>query len=80
MTEWEQPLFMCGIYQANTLSVSETRALKIELIEPILSAFRTLIEMKWNPTKKVLFSKSFTEAYNVKETIVISPDNYLEYL
>ena len=40
----------------------------------------TAFEMKWNPSKKVLFSKSFTEAYNVKETITITPDNYLEYL
>lgn len=37
-------------------------------------------EMKWNPTKKVLFSKSFLEAYNVKETVVVTPDNYLDYL
>lgn len=40
----------------------------------------TAFEMKWNPAKKVLFSKSFTEAYNVKETITVTPDNYLEYL
>jgi hypothetical protein len=40
----------------------------------------TAFEMKWNPTKKVLFSKSFIEAYVVKETITITPDNYLEYL
>lgn len=40
----------------------------------------TAFEMKWNPAKKVLFSKSFTEAYKVKETITVTPDNYLEYL
>ena len=40
----------------------------------------TAFEMKWNPTKKILFSKSFTEAYNVKETVTITPDNYLDYL
>lgn len=40
----------------------------------------TAFEMKWNPAKKVLFSKSFTKAYNVKETITVTPDNYLEYL
>jgi hypothetical protein len=40
----------------------------------------TAFEMRWNPAKKVLFSKSFTEAYNVKETITVTPDNYLEYL
>ena len=40
----------------------------------------TAFEMKWNPAKKVLFSKSFLEAYDVKETIVITPENYLDYL
>lgn len=52
---------------------------EIDLIEESDGAM-TAFEMKWNPTKKVLFSKSFIEAYNVKETVVISPDNYLEYL
>lgn len=52
---------------------------EIDLIEESDGAM-TAFEMKWNPTKKVIFSKSFTEAYNVKETVVISPDNYLEYL
>ena len=52
---------------------------EIDLIEESDGAM-TAFEMKWNPSKKVLFSKSFTEAYNVKETVVISPDNYLEYL
>lgn len=40
----------------------------------------TAFEMKWNPAKKAFFSKSFMDAYNVKETIVITPENYLEYL
>ena len=52
---------------------------EIDLIEESDGAM-TAFEMKWNPSKKVLFSKSFTEAYNVKETVVISPENYLEYL
>ena len=51
----------------------------IDLIEESDGAM-TAFEMKWNPTKKVLFSKSFTDAYNVKETVVITPDNYMEYL
>ena len=49
---------------------------EIDLIEESDGAM-TAFEMKWNPSKKVSFSKSFTDAYNVKETIVISPDNYL---
>lgn len=52
---------------------------EIDLIEESDGAM-TAFEMKWNPTKKVLFSKSFTDAYNVKETVVITPDNYMEYL
>lgn len=52
---------------------------EIDLIEESDGAM-TAFEMKWNPSKKVLFSKSFIEAYNVKETVVISPENYLEYL
>lgn len=52
---------------------------EIDLIEESDGAM-TAFEMKWNPSKKVLFSKSFIKAYNVKETVVISPDNYLEYL
>ena len=51
----------------------------IRLVEESDGAM-TAFEMKWNPAKKVLFSKSFTGAYNVKETITITPDNYLKYL
>lgn len=40
----------------------------------------TAFEMKWNPAKKAMFSKSFLEAYNVKETVVVTPENYLDYL
>ncbi len=40
----------------------------------------TAFEMKWSPAKKTLFSKSFLEAYNVRETVVVTQENYLEYL
>ena len=37
--------------------------------------------MKWNQKKaNVRFPKSFLEAYNVKETIVITPNNYLDWV
>lgn len=52
---------------------------EIDLIEE-RDGQMTAFEMKWNPAKKVLFSKSFLEAYDVKETIVITPENYLDYL
>lgn len=40
----------------------------------------TAFEMKWNSVKKALFPKSFLEAYNVKETVTVTPENYLDYL
>lgn len=52
---------------------------EIDLVEEADGAM-TAFEMKWNPAKKSLFSKSFLEAYNVKETVVVTPDNYLDYL
>jgi predicted AAA+ superfamily ATPase len=52
---------------------------EIDLIEE-RDGQMTAFEMKWNPAKKVLFSKSFLEAYDVKETVVITPENYLDYL
>ena len=52
---------------------------EIDLIEE-RDGLMTAFEMKWNPAKKVLFSKSFLEAYDVKETVVITPENYLDYL
>lgn len=52
---------------------------EIDLVEES-DGMMTAFEMKWNPNKKVLFSKSFTEAYPVKETITITLENYMEYL
>jgi predicted AAA+ superfamily ATPase len=41
----------------------------------------TAFEMKWNPRKGgILFPKAFMEAYPVKESLIITPDNYLDYL
>lgn len=41
----------------------------------------TAFEMKWNPKKgSATFPQSFLEAYNIKETIVVTPDNYLDWL
>ena len=52
---------------------------EIDLVEEADGAM-TAFEMKWNTAKKTLFSKSFLEAYYVKETVVVTPDNYLDYL
>lgn len=37
-------------------------------------------EIKYNPNKKVNFTKSFTEKYHPKETLVVNKDNFWEYL
>lgn len=37
-------------------------------------------ELKWNASSKTKFSKSFTTEYQPKETIVISPENYMDFL
>lgn len=48
----------------------------IEIIEGEISAY----EIKYNPNKKVLFTKSFTEKYHPKATLVVNKDNFWEYL
>lgn len=48
----------------------------IEINENEITAF----EIKYNPLKKVKFTKSFTEKYQPKETLVINKDNFWEYL
>lgn len=41
----------------------------------------TAFEMKWNPNKgKTSFPDSFLDAYTIKETVVVTPDNYLDWL
>jgi uncharacterized protein len=48
----------------------------IEILENEIIAY----EIKYNPNKKVKFSKSFTEVHHPKATIVINKDNFWEYL
>lgn len=48
----------------------------IEINEGEISAY----EIKYNPNKKVNFTKSFTEKYHPKETLVVNKDNFWEYL
>lgn len=65
----------CNIYFWRTNSQQE-----IDLIEEKDGAL-TAFEMKWNTKKSnTRFPKSFLEAYKPKETIVITPDNYLNWL
>lgn len=56
-----------------------TQQAEIDFIE-ILENEITAYEIKYSPTKKVIFSKSFTEKYAPQKEIVISKDNFWEYL
>ena len=41
----------------------------------------TAFEMKWNPNKRpITFPSPFLNNYPVKETVVITPENYLEWV
>ena len=41
----------------------------------------TVFEMKWNPKKaNTSIPEAFLKAYDVKESVIITPDNYLDYL
>ena len=65
----------CNIYFWRTKTQQEVDY--IEECDGMMTAF----EMKWNPKKgNTTFPRAFLEAYNVKETVVITPDNYLDYL
>ena len=65
----------CNIYFWRTKNQQEVDY--IEECDGTMTAF----EMKWNPKKgNTTFPRAFLEAYNVKETVVITPDNYLDYL
>jgi uncharacterized protein len=40
----------------------------------------TAIEIKWNSKTKVKFNQQFLQTYTPKETIIITPKNYMDYL
>lgn len=65
---------LCNRYFWRTSAQQE-----IDLVEEC-DGCMTAFEMKWNPAKKASFPKTFLEAYNVTQTVVVTPDNYLEYL
>lgn len=65
----------CNIYFWRTKS-----QLEIDYIEE-QNGQMTAFEMKWNPKKfNTSIPDAFLKAYDVKETVVITPENYLEYL
>lgn len=57
-----------------------TQQQEIDYIEETDGAF-TAFEMKWNPRKSgTTFPSTFTNAYPVADKVIITPDNYLEWL
>lgn len=53
---------------------------EIDLVEESDGEF-TVFEMKWNPAKaSAKFPQTFLDTYKPKETHVVTPDNYLEFL
>ena len=66
---------LCNIYFWRTKSQQE-----IDYIEETDGVFN-VFEMKWNPNKRDTgIPKSFLESYPVASTVVVTPENYLEYL
>lgn len=68
-----------GQHFCNTYFWRTNQQQEIDLVEES-DGQMTAFEMKWKPEKKVSFPKSFLEAYPVKETVVITPENYLDWV
>ena len=67
-------------YYCNTYFWRTSAQQEIDYIEE-RDGVMTAFEMKWNPKKaNTRFPKSFIEAYSIKETVIITPDNYLDWL
>ena len=57
-----------------------TRQQEIDYVEESDGQF-TLFEIKWNPKKgNTKFPAVFSETYNVKEQVVVTPANWMDYL
>jgi predicted AAA+ superfamily ATPase len=57
-----------------------TQQQEIDFIEESDGLF-TAFEMKWNPKKMNLtLPKPFTETYQIKDAVIITPDNYLDWV
>ena len=65
---------------ANSYFWRTTQQQEIDYIEECDGQF-TVFEMKWNPRRaNTLFPSSFLNAYDVKETAVITPDNWIDWV
>ena len=52
---------------------------EIDLVEEVDGNFYAF-ELKWNEKRRVTFHENFMESYNPKETNVITPNNYMQFL
>jgi predicted AAA+ superfamily ATPase len=66
--------YYCNHYFWRTFAQQE-----IDLVEEADGRL-TAYEFKWNPKKKVRFSKTFLDAYPGSETQVVHPDNFYTFL
>lgn len=64
---------------AKTYYWRTTQQQEIDFIEEVDGQF-SLFEMKWNPNKKSRFPDLFLKNYDVKQTAVITPENYLKWV
>ena len=65
----------CNVYFWRTKSQQE-----IDFIEES-DGFMTAFEMKWNTKKgKTSIPSSFLNAYQVRKSVIVTPDNYLDWL
>lgn len=65
---------------ANSYFWRTTQQQEIDYIEECDGQF-TLFEMKWNPRRaNTQFPSAFTTTYDVKEKVVITPDNWIEWV
>lgn len=65
---------------ANSYFWRTTQQQEIDYIEECDGQF-TLFEMKWNPRRAhTQFPSAFTTTYDVKEKVVITPDNWIEWV
>ena len=67
--------YYCNMYFWRTQSQQE-----IDYIEE-RDGMMTVFEMKWNPKKaNTTIPEAFLKAYPIKETTIITPENYLDWL
>ena len=69
-----QTMHSCNVYFWRT-----TQQQEIDYVEEYDGKLHAY-EFKWNPAKKVRFTKTFLNAYPDSETAVITRDNYLDFL